>query len=178
MRVVVGVVVQTNFDVKISSVLMQIMCATTTMTVETTVMNLDVITAPHITIAVITTTALTLLWLATEGRIVPTQLVMKTDALVLHATAQMEYVSKHPVYATLPMNVGMEVMRLDVDRAMLPSSSARTGSVSTSPGCVTMWWTAVTTVMNLDVVLAPHLNLNVPCSLVTYASHRQQYAME
>lgn len=34
--------------------------------------------------------------------------------LVLHATAQMEYVSKHPVYATLPMNVGMEVMRLDV----------------------------------------------------------------
>ena len=38
------------------------------------------------------------------------------------------------------------------DLAMLPSSSARIGSVWISPECVTMWRTAVTTVMNLDVV--------------------------
>lgn len=33
---------------------------------------------------------------------------------VLHVSAQMEYVSQHPVYATLPMIVEMGAMKLDV----------------------------------------------------------------
>ena len=60
---------------------------------------------------------------------------------------------------------------------MLPSSSARIGSVWISPGCVTMWRTAVTTVMNLDAVRSlpvfflysfnKHINALLICALYT-----------
>ena len=86
---------------------------------------------------------------------------MNEDVLVQTLGVQMKYVNLRLFAAIILMTVGMEVMRLAVEPAILHSFAARMETVSATLMCATLPMTVETTVMNSDVTPVLHPSFDV-----------------